>query len=117
MSNFVPEILSGSTNGLGIKVNATATIGDTIHTAETGITNFDDITLYAVNTSASAVKLTIEWGTGTAADGNIEQTIQPEDGLILLVDQLPLRNGLLVTAFAATTDVILIFGKVRAYTA
>jgi len=26
-------VLSGSTNGLGILVNATATLGDTIHTA------------------------------------------------------------------------------------
>lgn len=116
MSTFVPDILSGSTNGLGIKVAATATIGTTVHTAVAGTTSFDQIYLYAVNTSATAVKLTLEWGTGTAADGNIEQTIQPESGLTFVIDNLPLRNGLLVTAFAGTANVILLFGGVRKYT-
>lgn len=117
MSNFVPVLLSGSTNGLAVKVAAIATLGTTIHTAVTGTINHEQITLYANNTSAAAVKLTIEWGTGTAADGNIEQTINPEDGLILVIPGLPLQNGLLVTAFADTTDVILITGRVRKYVA
>jgi hypothetical protein len=54
----------------------------------------------------------LEWGTGTAADGNIEITVQGEAGLVQLTDRMPLRNALLVTAFAATTNVILIFGWV-----
>jgi hypothetical protein len=47
-----------------------------VHTAVAGTTAgvFDEIWIYAVNTSASSVKLTIEWGTATAADGNIEVT-------------------------------------------
>lgn len=106
------RILSGSTNGLGVKVAATASTGTTIHTAVTGTTDIDLVTLYAVNTSANPVKLTLEWGTTTAADGNIEITIPPESGLFQLTDRMPLRNGLLVTAFAATANVILIFGSV-----
>lgn len=104
------RVLSGSTNGLGVLVAATATTGTTVHTAVTGTTDIDLITLYAVNTSANPVKLTLEWGTTTAASGNIEITIPGESGLYQLTDRMPLRNALLVTAFAATTNVILIFG-------
>lgn len=116
MSIYVPTKLSGSTNGLGVKVAATTSTGTTIHTAVTGTDDWDEIRLYAVNTSTSASKLTIEWGTTTAADGNIEQVIQPEDGLILIVPRLRLQNGLLVTAFAADANVILLLGDVDRYT-
>jgi hypothetical protein len=70
-----------------------------------------------VNTSASAVKLTLEWGTTTAADGNLEQTIPAESGLSLVAPGLLLQNGLLVTAFAGTTNVILLHGYVNRITA
>ena len=62
MATFSKEILSGSTDGKGILVVQTATAGTTIHTADTTATTYDEIWLYAVNTSASSVKLTIEWG-------------------------------------------------------
>lgn len=103
--------LSGSTDGKAVKVAATATLGTTVHTADA--TALDEVWIYAVNTSATAVKLTIEWGTGTAADGNIEQTIQPEAGLALVIPGLILTNSLVVTAFAATTNVILLTGFVN----
>ena len=117
MSTFTPQILSGSTDGLAVKVAATATPGTTIHTAVTGTSDMDEIFLYANNTSALAVKLTIEWGTETAADGNIEQTIQPEDGLVLIIPRFRLQNAKVVTAFAGTANVILITGGVDRYTA
>ena len=59
--------------GLGVKVAATATAGTDIHTASATATTIDEIWLYAVNSSASSVKLTIEWGEATAPDGNIEE--------------------------------------------
>lgn len=105
--------LSGSTNGKAIKIAATATTGDTIHTAVSGTSSWDQVWIYACNTSTSAVKLTIEWGTTTAADGNIEQTILPESGLVLVVPGLILDNSLVVTAFAGTTNVILLSGFVN----
>jgi len=116
MSTYAPQLLSGSTDGLGIKVVATATLGTTIHTAVAGTDNIDEIRLYAVNTSAVASKLTIEWGTATAADGNIEQTIQPESGLELVIPRLRLQNGKVITAFAADANVILILGDVDRHT-
>ncbi len=107
-------ILSGSTNGKQIKVVATSSTGTTIHTAVSGTSSFDRIYLYAVNSSTSPVKLTLEWGTVTAPDGNIEQTIQAESGYVQLTNGLPLQNGLLVTAFADTASVILIGGYIFA---
>ena len=52
-----------------------------------------------------------------AADGNIELTIAAESGLVLLVPGLILQNSLVVKAFAATGDVILLSGFVNSITA
>jgi hypothetical protein len=117
MATFTKQKLSGSTDGLAIKVTGTSTAATvTLHTAVAGTTAgvFDEIWLYANNTSASAVKLTLEWGTATAADGNIELTIAAESGLVLVVPGLILQNAKVVKAFAATADVILLSGYVNA---
>ena len=116
MATFNKAKLSGSTDGLGIKVTGTGTGSTvTVHTAVAGTTAgvFDEIWLYANNTSSSAVKLTLEWGTATAADGNIELTIAAESGLVLVVPGLILQNTKVVKAFAATADVILLTGYVN----
>src|SRR3990167_11251367 len=90
--------LSGSTDGKQIKVVATATAGTTIHTAVAGTTagTFDEIWLWAVNSSSAAVKLTIEWGEATAPDGNIEITLDGESGYQLIIPGLILQNSLVV---------------------
>jgi hypothetical protein len=85
MATFTKQILSGSTDGKAIKVAETATAGTLLHTGSATVTTLDEVWLYAVNTSASAVKLTIEWGEATAPDGNIELTVQPEAGLVTLL--------------------------------
>lgn len=106
--------------GLGIKVAATATAGTAIHTASTVSTTIDEIWLYAVNTSTSSVKLTIEWGEATAPDGNIEVTILPEAGLVTIIPGLPLQGNAtpkVVRAFAATANVIVMHGFVNRITA
>ena len=105
--------------GLGIKVAATATAGTSIHTASTTTTTIDEIWLYAVNTSASSVKLTIEWGEATAPDGNIELTVLPEAGLVTVIPGLVLQGNAtakVVKAFAATANVIVIHGFVNRIT-
>jgi len=111
---------AGSTGtGLAIKVAATATAGTAIHTASTTATTIDEIWLYAVNTSASSVKLTIEWGEATAPDGNIEVTVQPEAGLVTIIPGLLLQGNAsakVVRAFAATANVICIHGFVNRIT-
>ena len=106
--------------GLAVKVAATETAGTAIHTASDTATTIDEIWLYAVNTSASAVKLTIEWGEATAPDGNIELTVAAESGLVLVSPGLLLQGNAtpkVVRAFAATTNVITIHGYVNRITA
>ena len=119
MATFSKTLLSGSTNGKAIKVAATATAGTTIHTAVSGTSNIDEVWLYAINSSASSVKLTIEWGEATAPDGNIEVTILPEAGLVTVIPGLLLKGNatpLVVKAFAGTANVICINGFVNQIT-
>jgi len=116
MATFSKSILSGSTDGKGIKVVQTATAGTTIHTGSATAATLHEVWLYAVNSSASDVKLTIEWGEATAPDGNIEYTVKAENGLYLIVPGLILKGNatpLVVKAFAATANVIVIHGYVN----
>lgn len=116
MATFTKQTLSGSTDGKAIKVVATASSGTTIHTASTTTTTLDEVWLYAVNTSTSAVKLTIQWGGTTSPDDEIEMTISGESGLVLVVPGLILKGNataLVVRAFAATANVITISGYVN----
>jgi len=117
MSTLTKRILSGSTNGLGIKVSQTATLGTTIHTAVTGTSDMDEIYLYAVNSDTTPRKLTIEWGGATSPDCLIEYTVPAEDGLYLVAPGLLLNNSLVVTAFCATANVVMIHGWVNRITA
>lgn len=113
MATFDKVKLTGSTDGMGVNVTATATAGTTIHTAHA--TSLDEIWLYAVNISAAAVKLTIEQGGATTTD-NIEVTIPPESGLVLVIPGLILTNSKVLKAFAATTAVITLHGFVNRIT-
>lgn len=105
------EKLSGSTDGLGIKVTQTATAGDTIHTAHA--TSKDEIWLYAYNDDAAAIDLTIEFGGATDPDNTIVQRIPAATGLYLCVPGLILTNEKVVKAFAGTANKIVIYGYVN----
>ena len=111
MATFSKLKLSGSTDGKQIKVVATATAGTTIHTAHA--TALDEVWLWAVNSSTTAVKLTVEWGEATAPDGNIEVTVPGESGYLMVVPGLILTNSLVVKAFAGTANVLLVNGYVN----
>lgn len=113
MPTYTKLALSGSTNGQPILIAATATPGTTIHTATSSTTNFDEIWLWAQNTSASAVNLTIEWGGTTNPNNRFLLSMAASSGLYLIVPGLVLNNSLLVRAFAATTNVLTISGFVN----
>lgn len=114
MADFSKVKFSGSTDGKQIKVAATATPGTTIHTAHA--TALDEVWLWSVNSSTSAVKLTVEWGEATAPDGNVEVTVPAESGYLLIIPGCILTNSLVVKAFAGTTNVLLINGFVNRIT-
>ena len=116
MATFTKTILSGSTDGRAIKVAATATAGTLIHTGSTTATTLHEVWLYATNTDAAGVKLTIEWGGVTAPDDLIEITIPAESGLVLVVPGLLIKGNataLVVRAFAATANLLTINGYVN----
>ena len=116
MATFAKQILSGSTDGRGIKVAATATAGTTIHTGSSTATVIDEVWLYAVNTSASTVKLTIEYGGVSSPDDHIEFTVPAESGLYLIVPALLIKGNatpLVVRAFAATANVVVVHGYIN----
>jgi hypothetical protein len=102
--------LSGSTDGRGIKVVATASSGTTIHTATSSATDCDVVTIYAYNSSASAVNLTLQWGGTTSVDDDIKLSIPATSGLTLVVPDMVVRNSLVVRAYAGTANVITLHG-------
>lgn len=109
MATFTPLVLSGSTNGRGILITTTATLGDTIHT-EASTSGLTLLYLWAVNSSASPVKLTVEFGGVTDPDDLIEFTVPAEDGLYNIVPGMYLSGGVVVTAFAGTGNVVMVHG-------
>ena len=102
---------SGSADGQGIKVAATASPGTLIHTAHA--TSLDEVWLWCVNSDTSARKLTVEFGGTTSPDDLIEATIAGESGLFLIVPGLVLSNSKVVRAFAATANVLAVHGYVN----
>jgi hypothetical protein len=115
--DFKKRKLSASTDGRGIRVAATATPGTLIHQALINVAanEWDEVWIKAVNTSATAVKLTIEWGGAVNPDDQIEITIPPESGLVDVIPGLVLQNSAQVRAFAATANVIVLHGFVNRF--
>ena len=109
--------LSGSVDGKGVKVGAASSPGTLIHKALSSVAanEWDEIFIQAVNTSGSAVKLTLEWGGTNSPDDHIEVTIPAESGFTEVIPGHVLQNGALVRAFAATADVIVLHGYVNRY--
>ena len=114
MAQFTKLALSGSTSGRMIKVVPTSTAGTLIHTAHA--TSLDEIRLWAVNSDTSACKLTIEYGGVASPDDLIEVTIPAEAGLVLVLPGLILTGGLIVRAFCASANVVMVGGYVNRVT-
>ena len=118
MSTVTKGLLSGSTDGKGIKVTTASPLDGsdtTIHTATSGTTDgdTDHVTIYAINTDAADVDLFIGWGGTTDPDHLIRQTIPFRAGLTLVVLDLPVRNSQVVVASASSTNKIVIYGHVK----
>lgn len=110
MATYDKLKLSGSTDGRMIKVVQTVTAGTTIHTAHA--TALDEIHLWAVNSDTANRKLTIEYGGVADPDDLIESTVPFEDGLYQVLPGFVLSNSLVVKAFAAAANVVMIGGYV-----
>lgn len=116
MSVYTKQKLSGSTNGRQIKVAATTTPGTLIHTAVAGIVDWDEIWVYVTNNHTTSLSLTLQWGGTTSPDDYIQMSIPSKTGLYLIVPGLILQNGLILRAFAQTTNLLCISGWVNRIT-
>lgn len=117
MASFSKIAISSAANGLQVLIVAIVTPGTLIHTAVAGSSDFDEIWLWAVNSDAAALKLTVEWGGVTVPNNLIEITIPAESGPVMVVPGWILQNGLIVRGFAGTTNLITIGGYVNRITA
>jgi len=114
MATFSKVLLSGSSQGKGIKVVATSTPGTTIHATGVSATIFDEVYLFAVNSDSSDRKLTIEFGGTSSPDNLIELTIPAESGLMVVVPGLSINGtgaaATTIAAFAAAANVVMVYG-------
>jgi len=117
MATFAKTLLSGSTQGRGIKVVATASSGTTIHATGTSSSTIDEVWLYAYNSDTTDRLLTIQYGSTTSPDDDIKITIPSQSGLVLVAPGLTLTGtgsaANTIRAFAAAANVITIHGYVN----
>ena len=113
MSTFTKVALSGSSNGLPILVVATASPGTTIHTAIAGTSSFDEIWLWATNTSGGDLVLTLQWGGTTSPLNDNIYTVTAKDGWKCIVPGFILQNSLVVKAYCASANLVNIIGFVN----
>ena len=117
MATFTKTLLSGSTQGKGIKVVATASTGTTIHATGTSSTTIDEVWLYAYNSATGNVLLTIQYGGTTSPDNDIKITLPSQSGLTLIAPGLILTGtgavANTVYAYADTANVVTISGYVN----
>ena len=108
--------LSGSTNGRGIKVAAIATAGTSIHSTPSSAAITDEIWLYAFNSDAAAIVLSVEWGGTTDPDDLIKLSIPPQEPTLVVPGLVLSGTGSVasnVAAFAGTANKIIITGFVN----
>jgi len=113
MATITKQKLSGGTNGRNVLVAATATPGTLVHTATAVALELDEVWLWADNSSATDVKLTIEFGGTTAPNDHVEYTVPAEDGLYMIIPGLLLDGGVIARAFAGTGSVLVVNGYVN----
>ncbi len=117
MATFEKKLLSGSTQGQPITVVQTASTGTTIHATGTSASIIDEVWLYATNTSATAVTLTVQYGGTGAVQHALIISIPAQSGLTLVVPGLVLTGdgttASTIAAYAGTASVVTISGYVN----
>lgn len=114
MATYTPLILSGSTNGRPIQVNATASPGTAIHTVSTATGAVEDVFLDIYNTATQYRLVVVEFGS-TATTSHLYARIPGVDGPYRMVSGLRLNGatGISISAFATATGNIVIAGGVN----
>lgn len=117
MAAYTKKQLSGSSNGRQILVAATASPGTLIHTAVAGIVDMDEVWLYVTNNHTANLALTLQLGGTTSPNDLVQLTVPFKQGLYLILPGVPFNNGVIIRAFAGTTNLLSISGWVNRITA
>lgn len=110
MATLTKIQLSESADGDGINITTTSPIDGsdtTIHTAGSGTTHFDEVTLYAYNDDTAERDLHLQWG--DSAD-SIKTPIPPQAGLVLVVAGMLISDSNTITASADAANVVTVYG-------
>ena len=108
------NLLSGSTNGKQIIISATTSGSATqIHTGVSGTTSFDEVYLYATNTTTSSAIVNILWGGTVEPNDLCRLAIPNQSGRVLIADGKLINNGLVISAYAPTASIITVDGFVN----
>ena len=117
MATFSKQLLSGSTQGKGIKVAATASTGTTIHATGISSSIIDEVWLYAYNSDTASRLLTIQFGATLSPDNDIKLSIPAQAGHTLVLAGCILTGtgaGVnTVYAYADVANVVTITGYVN----
>jgi len=116
MTTFSKAVLSGSTDGRGVKVAATSSAGTTIHTGSSTAADIHEVWLYAVNQDTVSRTLTLQWGGTSDPDDSITYTLAAASGLVLVAPGLVVKGNatpLVIKAFASATNVVMLHGYVN----
>lgn len=103
--------LSGATNGQPIQVTAIATPGTVIHTDGNTANVFDEVWLWATNTSVSDRVLTLEIG-GTGLGNEADYAI-PAGSTVQILPGHSMSAGQIIAAYADVGSNVNIFGHVH----
>jgi hypothetical protein len=113
MATYSKLLLSGSISGQPIPINAiSSSTANPLHTSIVGSSSFDEIYIYATNTSVFSIPLTICWG-GTGSLNQLPITIGALLGRVCICDGMLLNGGLTAYAYASVSGSILIDGFVN----
>lgn len=115
-TTYTRQLLSGSTNGRMIEVNATSSPGTTIHTVQaTATAAREEVIAYAVrgSTATGDQLLTVEFG-GTATEDQVVVLVNELDSPSLVIPGVSLTaTTSIVRAFATATGLFRIMGWVN----
>lgn len=119
MATFSKVLLSGSSNGRGIKVAATSSPGTLLHATGTSATIQDEIWIWVYNGDTVTRTITLEIAGTSVPDDNLVMDIPPKSGRILILDGLPISgtgSASNVRAFCPTANVLVVTGYVNRIT-
>lgn len=108
------QLLSGSNGGQPILITAiTSGSANQIHTSVSGTSSYDEIWLYASNSTTASLSCSLNWGSQIEPTNLIRVLLPAGSGRILIADGMLLNNSKTVYAYATSASLIVVDGFVN----